>query len=106
MNILLDTCTFLWIIAGCKELSATGGIITETSDGFYVKGTSLQGGNMVDPNGDHRLAMAFTIAGLASPDPIIIADAEIMSESFPEFTDILQDLGADIQVYSSNTLDK
>jgi 3-phosphoshikimate 1-carboxyvinyltransferase len=93
------------ITAMCQELSSVGGIVNETQDGFRIKGKKLQGGKIVDPRGDHRLAMALAVAGLASEEAITINQAEILSESFPEFLTILQALGADIQICSDEPED-
>jgi 3-phosphoshikimate 1-carboxyvinyltransferase len=43
----------------------------------------------LDSFGDHRIAMAFSIAALAADGPCIIEGAEAASVSFPEFFDTL-----------------
>ena len=80
----------------CKELTKIGVDVTEKQDGFRIQGRRPYGGTTIDPHGDHRLAMAFTIAGLASQNPIRVKNPEIMQESFPEFLPILIEFGADI----------
>ncbi|GAG83634.1 unnamed protein product, partial [marine sediment metagenome] len=77
----------------CRELHRLGVEIEETQDGFIINGgRDLQGGT-VTPHGDHRLAMALAVAGLAARDTTIIDGGEIISESFPEFSATLHDLG-------------
>ena len=46
-------------------------------------------GALVDSHGDHRIAMAFTIAGLVASGPTVIGDADCVSVSFPGFYDLL-----------------
>jgi 3-phosphoshikimate 1-carboxyvinyltransferase len=57
----------------------------------------LQGG-LIQPHGDHRLAMSLAVAGLASQAPVAIQDAQIIEESYPEFTQTLQALGGRLVV--------
>jgi 3-phosphoshikimate 1-carboxyvinyltransferase len=46
--------------------------------------------------GDHRVAMSFLVMGLASKEPIVVDEAEMIATSFPGFTDFMRSLGADI----------
>jgi 3-phosphoshikimate 1-carboxyvinyltransferase len=81
----------------CVELRSVGVTIEERSDGFVIDGGGpLRGGVQVYSHGDHRLAMALTIAGLAAQEPVGVEGAEMINESFPEFPDILRQLGAEI----------
>ncbi len=81
----------------CSELLHLGVDIEEKPDGFVVhRGKNIKGGR-VDPHGDHRLAMALAVAGLAACNPVVIQDSEIITESYPEFGSVLLDLGADIR---------
>jgi len=57
-------------------------------------GTPLAGGFTVDPGHDHRIAMAFTIAGLISREPIGVAPMTSIETSFPGFLATLGALGA------------
>jgi 3-phosphoshikimate 1-carboxyvinyltransferase len=85
------------IAALCRELRVLGVDITETADGFEILGGRPFTGGTVTAHGDHRLAMALAIAGLAADAPVIVQDAEIIAESFPGFTDALQSLGAEVE---------
>jgi 3-phosphoshikimate 1-carboxyvinyltransferase len=80
----------------CIELTKIGASIEEFRDGFIVYGGNRFKGGTVSPHGDHRLAMALAIAGLHADRPVIISDANIISESFPSFESILLMLGADV----------
>ena len=76
----------------CSELQKLGVKLEEFQDGFAIQGGTLKGG-VCEAHGDHRLAMSLTIAGLQSPESVTVQNAEILNESFPEFTDNLQKLG-------------
>ncbi len=77
----------------CEELRKLGVQAVEHPDGFTIQGgTPVQGG-VIQPHGDHRLAMSLAVAGLASQAPVVIQDAQIIEEFFPEFTQMLQALG-------------
>ena len=82
----------------CKELARLGADVEETPDGFIINGGKLLLGGKVNSYGDHRLAMALGVAGLASMIPIEIEGGGIISESFPQFIEVLQDCGADIHL--------
>ena len=76
----------------CRELRLLGVELDEYDDGFAVKGGTLKGGTC-DASCDHRLAMAFALAGLRSPEPVRVANYTILNESFPGFTAALTLLG-------------
>ena len=82
----------------CQGLRAIGVPAEETPDGFSIPGSAAPAGGKVDAAGDHRLAMAFTLAGLASLKPVTVSGAEMISESYPGFIETLQSLGAEILV--------
>jgi 3-phosphoshikimate 1-carboxyvinyltransferase len=85
------------ISALCNELRAVGVAAQETPDGFILPGSGGPTGGGVDPHGDHRLAMALAVAGLASSAPLTVRDAQITSESFPGFAGVLRSLGARLE---------
>jgi 3-phosphoshikimate 1-carboxyvinyltransferase len=81
----------------CAELGSMGAVIEERQDGFLIEGGHrLKGDVQVHSHGDHRLAMALAVAGLAAEEPIVVEGAEMMDESFPEFADLLRQLGAEV----------
>ena len=80
------------IHAICKNLKIMGADIEELEDGFIIHGpTQLKGGE-IETFHDHRIAMAFTIAGLVSDGDIILDYPECASISYPEFYDELERL--------------
>ena len=82
-----------------KELKGIGVDIQEGPDGFRIRGgNGLKGGVSVKSHGDHRLAMAFCIASLIAEQPILLEDAEIIDQSFPEFSKLFGALGAEVIV--------
>ena len=54
-------------------------------DGLRVSGGQRFRAAEVDSFGDHRIAMAFSVAALAADGPCTIRNAEAASVSFPEF---------------------
>ncbi len=76
----------------CGELKLLGVELEEYPDGFAIKGGTCRGGRCT-AHGDHRLAMSLALAGLCAPEGIVVGGAEILNESFPEFTDNLVRLG-------------
>src|SRR3989440_305126 len=73
-------------IAGMAEgLRRMGASVDERPDGISVDGPCALRGATVASNGDHRIAMALAIAGLAATGPTRIEDAECVAGSYPEF---------------------
>ena len=70
--------------------------VEESATGLAVHGRGgapLPGGVAVDPGLDHRVAMAFAVAGLRSVRPIGVADMAPVRTSFPGFLSVLDALG-------------
>jgi len=82
----------------CEELRKVGVETEEYRDGFRIVGRRAIPGGVCDPHGDHRLAMAMAVLGLAAAGPIRVRHAEITEESFPDFAGVLQRLGADVRL--------
>ena len=81
----------------CQELDKIGVTIEERRDGFVIEGGDRAlGGAKVSSHGDHRLAMALTMAGLAAEKQVLVEGAEIIHESFPELPSILGEFGAEV----------
>jgi 3-phosphoshikimate 1-carboxyvinyltransferase len=72
-----------------QSLLAMGAEVEEFDDGLRVSGPARLQGARIDPRGDHRIAMAFTVAGLIAEGETEIAEAECVAVSFPEFFDLL-----------------
>ncbi len=63
-----------------------------TADGMVIQGGGKISGGIVTSHGDHRIAMAFAIAGLRANAPITILDCANVNTSFPEFKDLAKNL--------------
>jgi len=74
------------VVAAIKSL---GGEIEEFEDGFAIEGPQRLRGATIESAGDHRIAMAFTIAGLVAEGSTEISDANCVAVSFPEFYDLV-----------------
>jgi len=66
-------------------------------DGIVIDGGRLGGGE-VDSHGDHRIAMAFSVASLAASETIEIADCANVNTSFPGFVALARKAGIRIEV--------
>ena len=75
--------------------------VTEYDDGVDVSGLAasvdrLHGGK-VDACGDHRIAMSLAVLGMRATAPVVIAHAEEIATSYPQFVTHMNQLGADLQ---------
>lgn len=66
-------------------LKAMGAVITPTDDGMIIEGTGHLNGASIQSYLDHRIAMAFSVAGLASDGETQIVDSKCVDVSYPEF---------------------
>ncbi len=85
------------IEATVTELKKLGARIVGTEDGFVIDGPTPLYGAVVDSHGDHRLAMALTVAALIAKGSTTIYNAHVTADSFPGFEATLRALGAVIQ---------
>jgi 3-phosphoshikimate 1-carboxyvinyltransferase len=72
-----------------QNLRAMGAEVIEFEDGLDVPGGQTLRGATIDSGGDHRIAMAFSVAGLRAQGDTLIQGAESAAISFPEFFDLL-----------------
>lgn len=72
-----------------QNLRAMGAEVTEFEDGLDVPGQQTLHGAVIDSGGDHRIAMAFSVAALRAQGETLIQGAESAAISFPEFFDLL-----------------
>ncbi|HEY1579538.1 MAG TPA: 3-phosphoshikimate 1-carboxyvinyltransferase [Terracidiphilus sp.] len=72
-----------------RNLRAMGAEVEEFEDGLDVPGGQTLHGAVIDSGGDHRIAMAFSIAALRAEGETLIQGAESAAISFPEFFDLL-----------------
>ena len=83
------------LAAMAEGLLAIGARVEESEDGLAVIGSDgepLPGGGAVDARLDHRIAMAFAVAGLRCRRSIRIADMSAAATSFPGFPGTLRSL--------------
>lgn len=81
--------------ATAAGLAANGATVSVDGDTLTVTGSgTLKGAGLVATHIDHRIAMAFLTAGLASEAPIVVDDSTMIATSFPEFRPIMEGLGA------------
>jgi len=77
----------------------TLGIDAQTkADGIIIQGGDLAGGE-VESHGDHRIAMAFSVASLRSSGAIHIGDCANVNTSFPGYVELAQTAGIRISTY-------
>lgn len=74
-----------------RELEKLGIKATVGEDYLTVRGGHPRGAE-IDTYMDHRMAMAFAVAGLRAPE-IVIRDPECVNKSFPTFWSLLEELG-------------
>ncbi len=83
-------------IAAMAEGLSTLGIQNEVlDDGIIIDGGTIGGGD-IHTYHDHRIAMAFAIAGLRAESPIRVLDCDHVATSFPGFENLAQRLGLNI----------
>ena len=70
-------------------LGALGCDATPSPDGLLIRGGTRPSGGEVDSRGDHRIAMSFAVAGLASEGNVSVSGWSAVESSFPSFLDVL-----------------
>ena len=78
-----------------EGLIAVGIKVTSTIDSIEINGGEIMGGK-INSYGDHRIAMAFAIAGLVAKKSITIVNTKNISTSFPTFINLMREQGANI----------
>lgn len=80
------------IAATVENLRVMGARVEEHEDGLTVQERTPLRGAKIKAHGDHRIAMAFSVAALLAEGDSEIEDAECASISFPEFYNLLESL--------------
>jgi 3-phosphoshikimate 1-carboxyvinyltransferase len=86
-------------LAALEQLTLVGADVRSTADGLVIRGSGgrpLAGGR-IRSGGDHRIAMAFAIAGLVAGQGVVIDEPACAAVSFPGFFDALAGLGARVE---------
>jgi len=79
------------IAAIAHNLRAMGADVVELKDGLEIHGRAELRGARVASFGDHRIAMAFAIAGMFADGETIVQDVECVRESYPSFEKTLDE---------------
>jgi len=88
------------IAAMAAGLAANGARVEESGDSMTVHGAGpggLAGGATCATHLDHRIAMSFLVAGMAARRAVALDDGAPITTSFPSFTRLMNDLGAEIR---------
>ena len=78
------------------ELRKMGARIEEQPDGITVQGPTPLSGAHVSSHGDHRVAMALAVAGTLASGQTVLSGAEVIQESYPDFSATLRALGVNL----------
>jgi 3-phosphoshikimate 1-carboxyvinyltransferase len=79
------------IAAIAHNLRILGAQVIEMNDGLEIHGPAPLRGARVASFGDHRIAMAFAVAGLFAEGETIVQDVECVRESYPGFEAALEE---------------
>ena len=80
------------IAAIAANLNAMGVRVDVFDDGFAVEGPQKLRGAVIDSMDDHRIAMAFAVAGLVADGETRILKTECVDISYPGFFDMLEEV--------------
>jgi 3-phosphoshikimate 1-carboxyvinyltransferase len=94
------------IAAIASNLRAMGVEVVEFDDGMEITGTKRLRGAELPSFGDHRIAMAFAIAGLFADGETIIQDVECVATSYPGFEETLRLVGSGKSVRQKTTAER
>jgi len=70
--------------------------VGEETNRLTITGSKPKG-SVIDSKGDHRIAMAFSLLGLIAGETTI-NNAECVSKTFPQFWDILKNIGGEVKI--------
>ena len=80
------------IAAIAHNLRSMGAQVVELSDGLEIHGRAPLHGARLSSFGDHRIAMAFAVAGMFAEGETVIQDVDCVATSYPGFDKMLSDL--------------
>ena len=86
------------IAAMVQGLTQLGIDAVEYPDGMDIVGGQFTSGS-VDSFGDHRIAMAFAVAGCFADGPVEVSEADNIRTSFPKFASLMNSVGLNIREY-------
>jgi 3-phosphoshikimate 1-carboxyvinyltransferase len=79
-----------------EELRTLGGQVALTEGRLVLRGPSSLKGGTVDSHGDHRIAMALSVAAVHASNDVTVRNVECVSKSYPNFFDDLRSLGVKV----------
>ncbi len=82
----------------CRGLEEMKISVKEHLDGMIIEGGQISGG-VVDSYGDHRIAMAFAVAGSISSSPVVVLNTDCVDTSFPNFSRSAEELGLHVKEF-------
>jgi 3-phosphoshikimate 1-carboxyvinyltransferase len=74
------------------NLKAMGAEVRIENDSIIIEGMASLRGAQLKSYGDHRTAMAMTIAAMAADGPSRLDDPDCVTKSFPQFFDVLREI--------------
>ncbi len=85
-----------------QGLSACGVMVEQEADAMKVRGAArgnhrVRGGACIATHGDHRIAMAHLMLGLAAEQAVSVDEPGMIATSFPGFSELMRGLGAEIE---------
>lgn len=81
-----------------SELRKLGASVGELPDELRIRGVKQLKGARLKSYGDHRMAMALAVAGLAAKGETVIDEAESIKVSYPTFVEDMRKLGAKVKM--------
>lgn len=82
-----------------EELSKMDADISETADGLRIRGKALKGSH-VRSHGDHRMAMALTVAAYGAKGSSVVEPVDCVGKTFPQFAEAMRKTGAHIEEHA------
>jgi len=89
------------LAAVAAGLRTIGVDVEELPDGLVIEGRGIdgvRGGGRIATHMDHRIAMSFLVAGLATREGVAVDDVSMVATSFPQFRPLMRALGAEFRV--------
>jgi 3-phosphoshikimate 1-carboxyvinyltransferase len=80
------------IAAMAEGLQTLGVQAKPLEDGIIIQGGKI-GGGRVKSYDDHRIAMAFAVAGCVTTEEVIVENCENVQTSLPNFVEVARDIG-------------
>ncbi|MGV9169215.1 MAG: 3-phosphoshikimate 1-carboxyvinyltransferase [Promethearchaeia archaeon] len=81
-----------------RELKKMGADIRQDRDEIMICGPVPLRGKMLDPHGDHRIAMAGIVAGLIANGTTVVKNVECIRKSYPSFIRDIRSIGGEVEL--------